>query len=54
MNVYFPTPEEATTFRDAVEAPMQAYLNKELDPAFVKAVYDEVAKIRAERADAVK
>lgn len=54
MQVYFPTPEEAATFRDAVKAPMQDYLNKELDPAFVKAVYDEIEKIRAERAAAVK
>ena len=29
---------EAATFRDAVKGPMQTYLNKELDPAFVKAV----------------
>ena len=52
MEIYFPTPDEAASFRNAVKEPMQAYLNKELDPAFVKAVYDEVAKIRAERAAA--
>jgi len=49
MEVTFPTPEEAATFRDAVKAPMQDYLNKELDPAFVKAVYDEIDAIRAKR-----
>jgi C4-dicarboxylate-binding protein DctP len=49
MEVTFPNPEEAATFRDAVKAPMQDYLNKELDPAFVKAVYDEIVAIRAMR-----
>jgi C4-dicarboxylate-binding protein DctP len=49
MEVTFPNPEEAATFRDAVKAPMQDYLNKELDPAFVKAVYDEIDAIRAKR-----
>lgn len=54
MQVYFPTPAEAATFRDAVKGPMQTYLNKELDPAFVKAVYAEIEKIRAARASDVK
>lgn len=54
MEIYFPTAEEAATFRDAAKSPMQEYLNKELDPAFVKAVYDEIDQIRGNRASAVQ
>ncbi|MFA7437644.1 TRAP transporter substrate-binding protein [Castellaniella sp.] len=49
MDVYFPSPEEIATFREAVTAPIQEFLNKELDPAFVKAVYGEIDNIRAQR-----
>lgn len=54
MDIYFPTPGEAETFRSAVKTSMQDYLNKELDPAFVKSVYDQIADIRARRAAAVQ
>lgn len=54
MEIYFPTAQEAATFRDAARSPMQEYLNKELDPAFVKAVYDEIDRIREKRAAAIQ
>ena len=47
MEVYAPSGEEIETFRSAVEAPMQAYLKQELDPAFVDAVYAEIEDMRA-------
>lgn len=49
MEVYAPTPEEQETFRAATAEPMQAYLKQELDPAYVDAVYQTVADIRAAR-----
>ncbi|MFA7579506.1 TRAP transporter substrate-binding protein [Castellaniella sp.] len=49
MEIAFPSPEEIATFRDAVTAPIQEFLNKELDPAFVKSVYGEIDAIRAKR-----
>ena len=47
MEVYAPNLEEQETFRKAVAEPMQAYLKKELDPAYVDAVYKEIADLRA-------
>jgi tripartite ATP-independent transporter DctP family solute receptor len=47
MEVYAPTLEEIETFRAATKEPMQAYLKKELDSAYVDAVYKEVDDIRA-------
>lgn len=49
MEVYAPTIEEQETFRQAVAEPMKAYLKKELDPAYVDAVYQTIADIRARR-----
>jgi tripartite ATP-independent transporter DctP family solute receptor len=46
MEVYAPTAAEIETFRSAVKEPMQAYLKKELDPAYVDAVYAEVEALR--------
>lgn len=54
MEIYFPSAEEAETFRAAAKTAMQDYLNKELDPAFVASVYDDIAQIRAARAEAAK
>jgi C4-dicarboxylate-binding protein DctP len=47
MEVYAPNLEEQESFRKAVAEPMQAYLKKELDPAYVDAVYKEIADLRA-------
>ncbi|KAA0970438.1 TRAP transporter substrate-binding protein [Aureimonas fodinaquatilis] len=54
MEIYFPSAEEVASFRDAVQQPMQDYLNQELDPAFVTAVYDEIGNIRQQRAAAAQ
>jgi TRAP-type transport system periplasmic protein len=53
MEVYAPSQEELETFRSATLEPMQDYLKQELDPAYVDAVYQEVADIRAELAASV-
>jgi hypothetical protein len=49
MEVYAPTLEEQETFRTATAEPMKAYLKQELDPAYVDAVYQTIADIRAAR-----
>ncbi|WP_436644304.1 TRAP transporter substrate-binding protein [Microbaculum sp. FT89] len=54
MEVYAPSGEEVETFRTAVKEPMRAYLQEELDPAFVDAVYSEIEQMRAATRAAVE
>lgn len=54
MEVYAPSGEEVETFRTAVKEPMRAYLQEELDPAFVDAVYSEIESMRAASRAAVE
>jgi TRAP-type transport system periplasmic protein len=49
MEVYFPTPEERATFRDATIEPIRAYLTKELGQEFVDQLYAEIEDLRQER-----
>jgi C4-dicarboxylate-binding protein DctP len=53
MEVYAPSLEEVETFRAATLEPIQAYLKQELDPAYVDAVYQEIADMRAAATAAV-
>ncbi|HEV7367758.1 TRAP transporter substrate-binding protein [Arenibaculum sp.] len=54
MEVYFPTPEELATFRNAATGPVKDFLVQELGQEFVTATYDELDRIREERAARVK
>ena len=54
MEVYAPSGEEVETFRTAVKEPMRAYLQEELDPAYVDAVYSEIEQMRAATRAAVE
>ncbi|WP_274423208.1 TRAP transporter substrate-binding protein [Chelativorans sp. YIM 93263] len=50
MEVYFPTPEELATFRDAAKEPVKAFLTEELGETFVTETYEELDRIREARA----
>lgn len=46
MEVYFPTPEERATFRDAAVGPVRAYLDQELGADFVQQAFATVDQVR--------
>jgi tripartite ATP-independent transporter DctP family solute receptor len=48
MEVYFPTPEQRATFRDAVVGPIRAYLEAELGAEFVAEAFATVEQGREE------
>ena len=48
MEVYFPTPEERATFRDAVVGPIRAYLEEQLGKEFVDEAFATVEQAREE------
>ena len=48
MEIYFPTPEERATFRDAAVGPIRVYLEQELGEEFVEQAFATVEEVRAE------